>query len=70
MKIARIVRRTYRVYSEMGTGMMKDFIDLKESGLEYWEATKELWARHAEKSNDFKTAKIIRRMEWKPAFRS
>lgn len=70
MKIAKTVRRTYRTYSDTGVGMMKDFIDLKKSGLEYWEATKEAWARHLEKSRDFKTAKRVRRMEWKPAFRS
>lgn len=71
MKIAKSVRQTYRWYSNTGVEMMKHFIQLKEGGLSYWEATKEVWAQHLEKGEDskgryHKTAKRVRKMDWKP----
>lgn len=64
MNLPKMIRSRYEVLSDIGVDGLKQFIELKESGLEYWEATKQMhlnWFK-----DNKKMTKRILKIEWKP----
>lgn len=65
-KPTTLVSERYRVLSQMGVDALKRFINLKDSGLGYWEAIRKEQADWNELNGYKKDAEKIRKMEWRP----